>query len=485
MALPFILEENNDLVTNITLAINQLNNIELPKMKMTYQSSDDDYNYYLMEIAEKDEFFQGSFLVKIPLPGKPGNINVTLRPNFYKQQYENWYASHKMNDRIIYEEYRSGMYEGRKITGITLPIDYDNDNQTDFAVRLVGNKNLYNHYSHTATPAISEHGERHINFRYLGKKYIDGFFYSKKYNENGKQYGFLIAEDPDFENQIIDFFKKYTDDNWYSDNPDSWDLEGAILRSGSIHLDTVGSRTNVALFDLISIELPKKGNRPFGSLDIPTNKGIFYPDNHLLEKWHRMEEIHIDQTTGKGNYSNGKISYYDINAAFGYTANLNIPYNSYVANRLAGYMLNKLPEIAHIDGYTVDCCPSSSSIMHWENQYCCIMDYELDKPTRAESMEHIYQRLVVIGGFNLNLFFREEPLYISCETKPTIETIIEDIFKSTNILLPSAKLGMSIDYISKEESGKPYDEYILTAKEKFASIYFEKNTYCTIRWSPN
>lgn len=485
MALPFILEENNDFATNIALAIGKLNNIELPKMKITFQSSDEEFNYFLMEIDEESDIYKGSFIVKIPLPGKPGNLEAILRPNFYKYRSENWYTSHKMNDQIIDSDYRSGIFLGRQVTGITLPIDYDPGYQNGFQSRMVQVQNLYNAFSTTAEPAISEHGERHINFRYLGRKYKDGWFYSKKYNENGNNRNFLICEDPEFENQIIDFFKKYTDDDWYSGNPGSWDLEGAILRStsGSYANDSEGNR--IIEFDSVTIELPKKGNRPFGLLDIITDKGRFADRGHNDPKYYTMDELHIDQTTDKGRYSDGNISFYDISAGLGYSPTLKIPYRGYIRNRLAGYMLGKLPEIAQIDGYTIDCCPTTSTIMHYEKQYCCIMDYETDEPTRNESMELLYQRLVGIEGFNLNLFFREEPFYITAESKPTVETIIEDIFNFTGILLPSAKLGMDITHSSKEENGKTYEEFILTAKSKFAAVYFKKDTFCTIRWSPN
>lgn len=482
MALPFILDENNDFATNIALAIGKLNNIELPKMKATFQSSDEEFNYFLMEMVEESDLYKGSFVVKIPLPGKPGNVKAILRPSFYNCQSENWSTLYKMNDQITDSNYRAGIYLGRQVTDITLPTDYDLNFHDGVRPRNIQIQNLYNVFLKTSEPAISEHGERHINFRYMGKRYKDGWFYSDKYNKNGRRYGFLIAEDPEFEKQVINYFKLYTDDDWCSGNPGSWDLEGAILRksTGGYSKDSEGNQ--IIEFDSITIELPKKGNRPFGALDIITNTGRFKDNGSSTSKFSSLEEIHIDQTTDKGKYDSDK-SFYDITAGFGLSPATEIPYRGYFRNRLAGYMLDKLPEIAHIDGYTLDCCPTTITIMHREKQYCCIMDHETGEPTKKEAMEYVYQRLIAIEGFNLNLFFREEPLYITAETKPTVETIIDDIYNSTKILLPSAKLGMDIKHSSKVENGKTYEEFILTAKSKFASIYFKKDTFCTIRWS--
>lgn len=514
MTLPFILDENNDFTTNLVLAINELNNVTLPKMKVTYQGADSEYHYFLMELAEESKIYSGSFVAKIPLVGKPGNLAVELRPPFYSKEelWENIQANERFGER----DYSHGVIDDVKIFGIESKRDPDYeeidfwpgwpyiDYQSNNFVASVGSRNTF-----LGNVDLPE-GARYTNFRYLGKRVSIKFKPKIKFDTEHSYYqdstylfedGRITAEkEPELYQQILDHFKRVCNEDWSGTTPTSWDLEGVEV----LHYQLSGGRKRKNgqlvpgddeydhnyFVSWLVLYVPPKGTRPVGIINLvhSSNDGV----GRVNGMFNSLDELYLDQTSILDDWDIRQW-YYNLKGALGPHRDTNRSSGGYdlVSNIIQGHMFNRLPPIQHYHKHALEVRISRSNLRCGDDVPVLPTDIdELDPLGSYLDEEYVTflikpptnQQLWLFYGFDLNRIFKEEPLNILGE-RPTKETIIQTIFDQTGLMLPSEAQGLEIKYISQEESGKDYDEYILTSKKGFSTIFLTVDTYCTVRWS--
>lgn len=513
MTLPFILGENNDFETNLVLAINELNNLTLPKMKVTYQGADSEYHYFLMELAEESDIYTGSFVAKVPLPGKPGNFIAEIRPPFYLP-YDYW-EDIEVNDQAKDNDFIKGIINGTKFFGVESKVDdyiidegwrpgkpYLTIEQDDFPF-TVGN------IKYTKFSDNLPDGARYGQYRYLGKRSKIKFKVRMTFHEEYswydspkliKTYPLNKDEEAIFYQQLIEYFRDECGEDWSGSTPNSWDLDGCMVMyynvggrrrqengKGVIGVDDYDHEYYLRWVCLFS---PPKGTRPMGVINIVTEDIPSYvgTDRNV----NTFDNLYLDQTKIPTKV-NRHDWFYNYRIAFGwqYPEIDTSRYIDQFANVIQGHMLGRLPPLYYHRGRALEVRIGRSNIRCGEDIPMLPIDDNERNPLDDYHNEKDYVTFFVNGterqvlyyysGFDLNRIFKEEPLYIFGK-RPNKDTVIQAIFENTGVMLPSEEQGLEIKYTSKENSGKNYDEYVLTSKKGFSTIVLLKDTYCTIRW---
>lgn len=512
MTLPFILGENNDFETNLVLAINELNNLTLPKMKVTYQGADSEYHYFLMELAEESDIYTGSFVAKLPLPGKPGNFIAEIRPPFYL--YRNYWETIEVNDQALNDDFIKGIINGTKFFGVESKVDdyiladgfrvgngYLDVKQDDFPFST--GSATYINYSDNLPD-----GARYAQYRYLGKRSKTKFKVRMFFDEDNKYYDrpklvvthLLDKEkEPFLYQQIIEYFRDVCNEDWSGSTPNSWDLEGVSVvnysyngnrrKENGVEVIGVDDFDHEYYLTWISLFAPPKGTRPMGVINI----AIEYKSTSVGGV-NTFDNLYLDQTKIPNKIKIKRDWFYNYKIAFGphLSDGMSIGYgNDYYANVIQGHMLGRLPPLQYHRGRALDVRLGRYNVRCGEDIPMFPTDRKEQDPLNDYNNESDYvtflvdtttrQCLYYFSGFDLNRIFKEEPLHIFGK-RPNKDTIIQAIFENTGVMLPSEEQGLEIKYTSKEKSGKDYDEYVLTSKKGFSTIVLLKDTYCTVRW---